>query len=138
MENRKHEVNVYILKTHGTHPLSAVEVKFNKYSDYDIHSVFEQYSPCIGGKCNSSRSPCVNAISHQMTANANHDSMKLNAKTNNVQRHCESTSVVNISCRNLIRLWANLDCTILQSPFLWIARRRYFFCVPGRKRLLLY
>lgn len=91
----------------------------------------------MGGKCISSRSPCVNAISHQITAKPNQDSTKLRANTINVQRHCESTNVVKMSCRNRIRRWAIFFWITLHSPFFSTARRLTLRVLPGRRPRLL-
>lgn len=87
--------------------------------------------------CISSKSPCVNAISHQITANANHERKKLNANTKSVQRHCESTKVVKISCRKRILRWAILFWITLHSPFFKTALLRIFLELPGRYPRLL-
>lgn len=94
-------------------------------------------SPWFGGKCISSKSPCVKAMSHQITANANHDRKKLNANTSNVQRHCESTNVVKMSCKKRILLCAIFFWMTLHSPFLRTALRRIFLELPGRYPRLL-
>lgn len=63
---------------------------------YDIQKSYNNIR-CLGGKCISSKSPCVTAINHQIAAKTNHDKIKLNANTMRVHRHCESTNVVKIS-----------------------------------------
>lgn len=150
IENRKHDVNVKMLDTHGIQPFSAE----NKFSCWNLHNfksrhigttsgeknpsiIIHGHWPWCCGKCISSKSPCVNAISHQMTANANHERKKLNANTSNVQRHCESTKVVKMSCRKRIRRWAIFFWITLHSPFLSTARRRIFLELPGRYPRLL-
>lgn len=110
MLNKKQDVKLWMLYTHGAHPLSA----------------------WLSGRWDSSKSPWVNAMSHQMTAKKSHDKMKLSPNVSKVQRHCVSTKVVKMSCRNLKRFWDNFDWTILHSPFLRMALFRYFFAVPGR------
>lgn len=109
MLNKKHEVNENRFDTHGCQPSSSV--------------------------CPGSKSPCVNEISHQMTAKPNHDSRKLSANTSSVQRHWASTSVVKISWRNLSLRLEILEWSMLQSPFLKTALRRIFLIAPGLKRL---
>lgn len=140
--------------------------KFN-YWLYYLLSVFVEcklfhFSPCTGGKCESSKSPCVIAISHHMTANPSQESMKLSANIIRVQRHWESTSVVKMSCRKRILLWDIFFCDTLQSlwgiihiarccgiyiyivyflnqtyPFFRTARLRIFLYAEGRKLRLL-
>lgn len=93
IENRKHDAKLWMLNTHGTHELFA----------------------CIPGKCISSKSPCVTEINHQIIAKKSQDSTKLRANTINVHLHCESTSVVKISCRKRILLCEIFFCITLQS-----------------------
>uniref|UniRef100_A0A182FZ24 Uncharacterized protein n=1 Tax=Anopheles albimanus TaxID=7167 RepID=A0A182FZ24_ANOAL len=75
-------------------------------------------------------------MSHQISPKNNHEPIKLNEKTSNVHLHCASTSVVKMSCRNRHCCRETFDRTMLQSPFLRIARRRYFRVVPGRNARL--
>lgn len=90
-------------------------------------------SPWLCGKCSSSRSPWVYMISHQISAKNSQDNMKLSAKASSVQRHCQSTMVVYMSCKKRTRLRCRCFCTTLQSPFLNTARRRTRRMLPGRK-----
>lgn len=105
---------------------------FWRFRNRQIHNL-----PWFGGICISSKSPWVNAISHQITANANHERKKLKANTRSVQRHCESTKVVKMSCRKRILRWAIFFWITLHSPFFKTARRRIFLELPGRYPRLL-
>lgn len=71
--------------------------------------------PCSGGKCISSKSPCVTAINHQIIAKKSQERTKLRANTIRVHLHWLSTSVVNISCRNRILRLEIFFCNTLQS-----------------------
>lgn len=77
-----------------------------------LHS---DHIPCAGGKCISSKSPWVTAINHQIAAKNSQERTKLNANTISVHRHCESTSVVKMSCRNRILRREIFFCITLQS-----------------------
>lgn len=77
-------------------------------------------------------------MSHQTPANKNQVKTKLQENSNSVHRHLESTSVVNISCKNFNRFSDQFTGTILHTPPLRIARLRVFRkLAPGMDTTLL-
>lgn len=130
MENRKQEVKPSIADTHGAQPDSSRRLPDYQFISYLIALL---NLPWLCGKCSSSRSPWVYMISHQISAKNSQDNMKLRAKASSVQRHCQSTMVVYMSCKKRTRLRCRCFCTTLQSPFLNTARRRTRRMLPGRK-----
>ena len=99
---RKQDAKLYIWYTHGFHPDSA----------------------CLSGRWSRSKSPCVNAISHQSIPYPSQVRMKLRANTRRVHRHLTSTRVVKISCRKRSLRFATRLCSTLHSPDLSTTRRR--------------
>ena len=77
--------------------------------------ISRDWIPCSGGRCISSKSPCVTAMSHQIIAKNSQERMKLRANTISVHLHWESTRVVNISCRNRTLRREIFFCNTLQS-----------------------
>lgn len=69
-----------------------------------------------GGRWSGSRSPCANAMSHQMTPKTSHDMKKIMVTTNSVHLHGRSTMVVKMSCSSLIRNMDADSMEMLQTP----------------------